>query len=119
MRRLLVTSVASLLFSCTTPAPLELSSHPPSRLPALDGRPELISTLDVYAIISELRRHLGSSTRVFRITVDSPNRVGAYNGSPDTYDGMTPSIFYCAVVERRGGQWHFIDNYFAGGAFVD
>src|SRR5712671_6468106 len=103
MRSIVVLGIATLLASCTAQPSLTTSSPLSSRLPALSGRSDRLSTSDVNAIVAEVKRKFGPSTRVYRINVESANDAQAFYGNPDSYDRLAST--HAAEVERRGSNW--------------
>jgi hypothetical protein len=103
MRSIVVLGMAALLASCTAQPSLTTNRTLSSRPPALSGRSDLLSTSDVNAIIAEVKRKSGPSTRVYRINVESANDAQAFYGNPDSYDRLAST--HAAEVERRGSDW--------------
>src|SRR6266516_4724037 len=103
MRSIEIPIMAALVASCTAQPSLTTSATLSSRSPALSGRSDLLSTSDVNAIVAEIKRKFGPSTRVYRINIGSANHAQAFYGNPDSYDHLAST--HAAEVERRGSDW--------------
>jgi hypothetical protein len=103
MQSIVALGMAALLASCASQASLTASQTISSRSPALTGRSDLLSTTDVNAIVAEVKRKFGPSTRVYRVNVESANNAQAFYGNPDSYDRLAST--HAAELERRGSNW--------------
>jgi hypothetical protein len=89
--------------SCTQPTPSHVQNENPSRLPAVDGRSELLSTQQIQAIVVATRQQLARSepwARVYKVTVHSATKAEAFYGEPDDPRGGASFIF-----ELRKSRW--------------
>jgi hypothetical protein len=103
MRSIIALSMAALLASCTAQPSVTTSPTLSARLPTLGGQSDLLSTSDVNAIVAEVKRRFGPSTRVYRVNIESANHAQAFYGNPDSYDRLAST--HAAEVERRGSDW--------------
>ena len=119
MRHLLLLVAATIVVSCSAPAPVNRVGYIPNSGPAITGRSEFISYSKLQVTLATARDRLvtlAPSSPIFRVNVVSATRVEIFYCADSDRDSGSP--FYqnhprtgYLLLELRSGQWRILPGH--------